>query len=297
MPYWLKRNHAGDAILPKFLTLFNGGEGGEGGGGGAATGDFDPASVPQDWLQAQVNNAIVKATGGKGLEGLVNNNRELLGEKKRLQEEYQGLQEKLKPLGDLDEAAEMLARFSDDEELKLFKDGKVDDLVKRRTDSMIKRHQKDIEEWQGKYQGVEQRVGDLMSKLSAATVDREITEAAAKAGVHKSAIADIINRGRGVFRLEEEGGELRIVPKDSDGQIIFSSDGKTPLTPERWLESLKESAPHFFPGSSGGGASGGPGKGGGGSVITLPAAHTFKEFEDAQARAKAEGKQLKIAES
>lgn len=279
--WWLSRNHAGDICLPKAMTLFNdpGAEGG-GEGGGAATGDFDPSVVPQDWLQAQVQNAIAKATGGKGLDGLVNNNRELLNEKKRLQQEYQTLQEKLKPFGDLDQATELLKKFSDDEELKLFKEGKVDDLVKRRTDSMIKRHQKDIEEWQGKYQSVEQRVGDLMSKLSAATVDREITEAAAKAGVHKSAIPDIIARGRGVFRLEEEGGELRIVPKDESGQIIFSSDGKTPLSPERWLETLKESAPHFFPGSGGGGATGGPGKGAAGKIV-LPRSTPMSEFEAA----------------
>jgi hypothetical protein len=293
MEWWQIRNHAGDALLPKHATMFEGEGGGEGGGGG---GSFDPKSVPQEWLNAQVQNAIAKATGGKGLDGLLNNNKELLSEKKRLQEEYQGLQEKLKPFGNLDEAAELIKKFSDDEELKLFKEGKVDDLLKRKTGEMVKRHQQDIEAWQRKHGDTEKRVQDLLGKLSAATVDRELTEAAAKAGVHKTAITDLINRGRGVFRLEETEGELRIVPKDGEGQIIFASDGKTPLTPEAWVEGLKESAPHFFPGSSGGGATGGPNKGGGNAIV-LPRQHTQAEFEAAYARARQEGKELKIAAS
>jgi hypothetical protein len=293
MEWWQIRNHAGDALLPKHATMFEGEGGGEGGGGG---GSFDPKSVPQEWLNAQVQNAIAKATGGKGLDGLLNNNKELLSEKKRLQEEYQSLQEKLKPLGDLDQATELFKKFNDDEELKLFKEGKVDDLVKRKTNEMVKRHQKDIEEWQRKDSQREQREKTLMQRLQAATIDRELTEAAAKAGVHKSAIPDLINRGRGVYRLEESGDDFQMIPKDAEGQIIFGKDGKTPLSPEEWVESLKDSAPHFFPGSSGGGATGGPGKGGG-SAIVLPRNHSQAEFEAAYAQARKEGKELKIAAS
>lgn len=290
MEWWLLRNYGGAHCLPKHLTLFN-----DPGGGGSGGPTFDPASVPADWLQAQVQNAIAKATGGKGLDGLVNNNKELLAEKKRLQEEYSGLQEKLKPLGDLDQAAELLRKFSDDEELKLFKDGKLDDLVKRKTDAMVKRHQQDIANWQKQVGEKEAREKHLMGMLSEATVDRALAEAAAKAGVLKSAIPDVLARGRGVFRLEEDANGFRVLPKDGDGQLIFAADGKTPLTPEAWLETLKESASHFFPGSGGGGATGGPGRNGGNAIV-LPRQHTQAQFEAAYQQAQKEGKELRIAQ-
>lgn len=296
MRWWNLRSIENDTMAPKALGLLDDPGTGAGGSGGGGTPTFDPKVVPADWLNAQVQNAIAKATGGKGLDGLVNNNKELLGEKQRLQQQFNDLQEKLKPLGDIDKAADLLAKFNNDEELKLFKDGKVDDLVKKRTADMVKRHQADIEDWQKKYTAREQRERKLLERLNSATVDRELTEAAAKAGVHKTAIADVIARGRNIFRLEESGDELRIVPKDTEGQIIFGKDGKTPLAPDAWLEGLKESAPHFFPGSTGGGSTGGPGKAGG-NVITLPRQHTQAEFEAAYERARKEGKQLQIAAS
>lgn len=77
-------------LRPKHLSLFN--EPGGGGGGG----NFDPKSVPAEWLNTQVQNAIAKATGGKGLDGLVNNNKELLSEKQRLKAEYDALQGRLR---------------------------------------------------------------------------------------------------------------------------------------------------------------------------------------------------------
>lgn len=296
MKWWLERNYGGVHCLPKYMTTFNdAGAGDDGGGGGAPPATFDPRSVDPAWLNAQIQNAIARETGGKGLTGLVNNNKELLAEKQRLKAEHDALQEKLKPFGDLDQAAELLKKFGSDEELKLFKEGKVDDLVKKRTDQMIKRHQQDVEAWQQKLAQREQREKMLMQRLQSATVDRELAEAAAKAGVHKTAIADVLARGRGVFQLEEQGEDLRIVPKDGQGQIIFAADGKTALTPEAWLETLKQEAPHFFPGSSGGGATGGP-KGGGGSVINLPRQHTQAQFEAAYQQSVKEGKELRIAQ-
>lgn len=206
------------------------------------------------------------------------------------------LHEKLKPLGDIDKAAELLKKFDNDEELKLFKDGKVDDLVKKRMDGAQQRFQAELAKRDQMIAERQQREQSLMSRLQAATVDRELTEAAAKAGVHKTAITDLVNRGRAIFRLEESDNDLRIVPKDAQGVVIFGADGKTSLDPQSWVESLKETAPHFFPGSSGGGATGGAGKSSG-SAIVLPREHTQAQFEAAYNQAQKEGRELKIAAS
>lgn len=297
MRWWNLRSEALDPILPKSLTLFEGGAGGEGGvGGGSSAPAFDPKSVPADWLKTQVQNEIARATGGKGLDGLLNNNKELLSEKQKLRADLDQLHEKIKPLGDIEKAADLLKKFDNDEELKLFKDGKVDDLVKKRMDGAQQRFQAEIARRDQLIAEREKRESSLLARLQAATVDRELTEAAAKAGVHKTAITDLVNRGRGIFRLEESGDELRIVPKDSQGVVIFGPDGKTPLSPQSWVESLKESAPHFFPGSSGGGAAGGAGKTSGNAIV-LPRQHTQAQFEAAFNQAQKEGRELKIAAS
>ena len=47
---------------------------------------------------------------------------------------------------------------------------------------------------------------------------------------------------------------------------VFGKDGKTPLTPVEWAESLKETAPHLFPRAEGSGAGGHKPGGGGGSL-------------------------------
>jgi len=46
------------------------------------------------------------------------------------------------------------------------------------------------------------------------------------------------------------------VAVDANGDILFGKDGKTPLSPEEWADSLKETAPHLFPRAEGTGAGG-----------------------------------------
>lgn len=72
----------------------------------------------------------------------------------------------------------------------------------------------------------------------------EIRSAAGKAGALTSAQEDLILRAKGIFQINDEGQAVAV---DEDGNPIMGKDGRTPLSPIEWIESLKESAPHLFP--------------------------------------------------
>jgi hypothetical protein len=53
--------------------------------------------------------------------------------------------------------------------------------------------------------------------------------------------------------MDEHGD---VVPRDAKGNIIFSKDGKSPITTKEWLELQAERKPYLRRPSKGGGAQG-----------------------------------------
>ena len=86
------------------------------------------------------------------------------------------------------------------------------------------------------------------NKFRARVLGDEIRSAAGKAGALSSAQEDLILRAKGIFQINDEGQAVAV---DEDGNPIMGKDGRTPLSPIEWIESLKESAPHLFPAASG----------------------------------------------
>ncbi|PGP57105.1 hypothetical protein CN998_32605, partial [Bacillus cereus] len=86
------------------------------------------------------------------------------------------------------------------------------------------------------------------SKFRDKVLGDSIRSAAIKAGALPEAADDLILRAKGQFTLNEEGEAIAV---DKEGQAILGKDGKTPLTPLEWAESLRESAPHLWPRASG----------------------------------------------
>jgi hypothetical protein len=63
-----------------------------------------------------------------------------------------------------------------------------------------------------------------------------------------------------MFTLDENGNAVQ---RDADGNVVIGKDGKTPFSPSEWLESMRESAPHWFPAGASGSGSNNGSKGGG----------------------------------
>jgi len=158
-------------------------------------------------------------------------------------------EKKLKAFEGLDpeEAKAILARFANDEELQLIKAGNTEKLREKWTEKMRSDYDKKLKTAQDAIQAEAQKAG----KWSARVLDNAVREAAAKVGLHSHAVEDALFRARSMFTLDESGNAVQV----RDGAVVFGKDGKTPFSPGEWLETMRESAPHWFPApASGGGA-------------------------------------------
>ncbi len=199
-----------------------GGEDKGGGAGGA------PEITPE--IQTLIDQQV---------SGLKAKNTELLGKIKE-----QGDNLKRFDGIDPDTVKGMLKRFENDEEAKLIADGKIDEVINKRTERMRGDTDKQLKEANARVEKAEA----FANKFRARVLGDEIRSAAGKAGALSSAQEDLILRARGIFQINDEGQAVAV---DEDGDPIMGKDGRTQLSPIEWIESLKESAPHLFPAASG----------------------------------------------
>jgi len=239
------------------------------------------ADTPE--VKALLDSAIKEATSG-----LAANRDEILGEKKTLQ---QKLDEMSQTWGDYDPEAvkNIMSRLENDEEAKLLAEGKTDEVIARRTERLQADHAKQIEnletklaEAMGNYDGAQSTVKQLK-------VEGGLRQAAVELGLVPSAIEDALSRAMGVFKVGDDGS---LVPENSSG-TIYGKDGKTPMSPAEWLETMKETAPHWFPAPSGGGAGGGNNRGGS-HTISRADARDVQKYQAAKKAAADAGVALQI---
>lgn len=122
----------------------------------------------------------------------------------------------------------------------------IDAIIQERVGAMRTEYETTID-------GLNKTVGTQGAQLNVLLVDNVVRQASSQAGVTGPAVDDILLRAKAVFKLE--GGTP--VPHDEKGNVIYSNDGTTPLSVSGWVNGLKKSAPHLFPGSQGSGAPGG----------------------------------------
>lgn len=168
---------------------------------------------------------------------------------------YKALFDKWEGL-DPEEVRSLLEKMDTDEDAKLLKAGKMDELVNRKAEKAISEANKKMTAAQKQTEAVIEE----NKMLRQGVVDNAIREAASKAGIHAHAVDDALFRGRAIFAYD--GGN---VIQLEDGKPKLGKDGKTNYGPSEWLEGMKETAPHWFPVGNGGGGSLGDRGGGGGS--------------------------------
>ena len=192
-----------------------------------------------------------------GLKSALQKEREAAKEARRLQKEIESRFDGIDP----DKVKSMMAKFENDDEAKLIAAGKIDEVISKRTEKLRIELQKQVDAAKSETKAALESRG----KFSQRVLDNHIRAAAAKAGLHAHAVEDALFRARNMFSLDEAGEAVQI---DGEGKPTLGKDGKTPFTPVEWLESMKESAPHWFPaGSSGGGGGGGTKDAGGVKTI------------------------------
>lgn len=175
----------------------------------------------------------------------------------------QAVADALKPFEGIDpvKTKAMLSQFENDEEATLIAAGKVGEVVTRR---MSKREAELAKQVKAANDAAEAATG-VANTFKTRVLDNHIRAAAAKSGLHVHAVEDALLRARAIFSLSDTGEAVQVGP---DGHPVLGKDGKTAFSPAEWLDSMKETAPHWFPAGNSGGGSGGN-KGGGGDGKTM----------------------------
>lgn len=251
----------------------------------------DPAdkAAIDEAVKAAVTSAVAEATSG-----LKSNRDTILAEKKTLEDKMKELNSQFEGV-DPKLVKSLYERIKNDEETKLISEGKLDEVLNRRTDSMKKDFEARLTQSQTRGDTLEQGEKALKQKMNDLVIEGIVRQAAVETGVVPAAIEDAIYRAKKVFLLDES-----FVPmaKDANGAPILGKDAKTPISAKEWLESMKEKSPHWFPGSTGAGAGGG-GKGGlGGAVHVLSRedARNPQKYQAAKTAAEKAGTQLQISD-
>ena len=86
-------------------------------------------------------------------------------------------------------------------------------------------------------------VDKLNSSMNSLIVDTQIKEIGESLGIAPTASADLLARGRGIFKLKNNS----VVATRDDGTLIYSDKQvDQPLSIKEWVASLKKDAPHLF---------------------------------------------------
>ncbi len=194
-----------------------------------------------------VKDAIAAAVEA-ATTGLKNKNTELLGSLRNTKTELEGFKTQFEGL-DIEAVKGLLTKVGQDEETKLIAEGKLDEVITRRTERLRGDYDKQLAAEKSRADKAEA----FAAKYSDKVLADSIRAAAIKAGALPEAAEDIILRARGTFKLSEDG---EAIATDRDGEVIYGKDGKTPLSPLEWAESLRETATHLWPRAQGAGPTG-----------------------------------------
>lgn len=210
----------------------------------------DPEDKDVDLNSPEVK-ALLDKLVAEQVAGLKNKNDELLGKLKDSTEkakQFEGY--------DPEQVKNLMNRLQTDEELKLITEGKVDEVVTRRTENLKKDYQSQIDALQAKLGEHEGVIKSKEERLAELVIDGQVREAYVGLDFEPAALDDVLRLARSVFIMNENGAA---VPRDNNGQIIFSKDAKTPVSAKEWLENLAEKKTYLRRGSSGGGSKGSKG--------------------------------------
>lgn len=150
---------------------------------------------------------------------------------------------------DAKEVRDLLTRIDGDEELKLIREGKHDEVFTKRSEKMRAEHQKQIERLQNEHKVALENANKRTQQYERRVLENHIRQAAIEVGIHQQAVRDALIQGGAVFVLDDNGNAVQ---KREDGTVVIGKDGKTPFSPKEWLESMRPESPHWFPASGSG---------------------------------------------
>lgn len=162
------------------------------------------------------------------------------------------LQESMAELGDIEGLKKIKSMFEQNEELKLFAEGKHDEVFSKRTEKLKNEHQKQLDAILAEKEQALQRSKAFESRV----LESKIMNAALQVkSLNPDYMEDILLHARNKFSLNDEGEAVLV----QDGQVVLGKDGKSAYSPLEWLSDTDTTGRWHKPTSTGAGA---PGNGG-----------------------------------
>lgn len=195
--------------------------------------------------------AKAKEVVDKEVTGLKSKNAELLGLNKTIKSELEQFKGQFDGL-DVDAVKGLLQKVNQDEEASLIAQGKIDEVVSKRTERLRGDYDKQLQA----EREAREKAEAFANRFKDKALENMVRTAARKAGALPEAEDDIVLRARAAgFTLNEDASDLMAF--SGEGETIYSKDGKTPLSIHEWMaESLREAAPHLWPRAQGAGPTG-----------------------------------------
>ena len=148
----------------------------------------------------------------------------------------------------------LMSKFANEEEAALIAAGKVDEVIAKRMDKQRTELLRQVEEAKTRESGALEVASTFMERV----LDNHVRAAAAKAGLHASAVEDALLRARRVFSLNDDGEAVQL---DEHEEPVLGKDGKSLFNLGDWIEERRVDCPHWFPAGGSGGGAGGSGNG------------------------------------
>lgn len=197
--------------------------------------------------EKEEEDKLIQAKIDKAVEGLSSKNDELLSEKKKIQEKLQEFSQ----ITDPQKALDAIKFLEENAEAQLIRDGKIDELIAKKTSVMRSDHESAVKELQSRLNELTEVSSEYKTKFQTKVIEDALRNEAVKAGVLPQAVEDILMRGKSVFSLAADTAEVEA--RDANGNLL-KNDKDIVITPKVWVESLKNISPHYWPQSMSAGA-------------------------------------------
>lgn len=192
------------------------------------------------------NNPEVRALIDNEVNGLKAKNSELLGKIKEFadfKKQFDGI--------DPEKYRKIIPLFEQNEEAQLIADGKIDDVIKRRTEKMQAEYEGRVNTAHKHNETLQQQVETYKARLAELTIDKAVIAEMTAAGALPSAIEDAVLHAHRIFKLEDDGS---VVARDKDGNLLKSDKGVLDI--KTWVDMQRTAKEHWFGKAQGVGAKG-----------------------------------------
>jgi hypothetical protein len=178
----------------------------------------------------------------------VNKNKELLTEKKNSADQRSTSSRPSSRASTLDQVRALMEKFEGDDEAKLIKAGKIDEVIEKRAAKIIAKHEKAAQTAQDEAKKNAEAAAANLAKFKREKLNNAI--ATSVKGLADGALPKVQRDAAEMFDIDDEGN---VVAREN---APLGPGGK-PLTLETLTDYLIEASPFYFPSSGGAGGQGG----------------------------------------